>query len=78
VIENEDQQLEAIKSLAVELNRLSHIAPAPSAEDDCMNVALIVRVIDRLCSNNRDGVAKLMSCLTEIQHAHDDANQEVH
>jgi hypothetical protein len=74
----EDQQMEAIKSLAVELNRLSHAAPSPSNEDDCANIAVIVRSMDRLCANNREGVAKIIHYLCQLAHGHDDTNEEVH
>jgi hypothetical protein len=79
----EEQLLESIKSLAVELVRLSHKIDLPPDEDaqmheDALDVALIVRSIDRLCVHNRGGLARLVSFMTDLQHHHDDASREAH
>jgi hypothetical protein len=77
----EDQLLASVRSLAAELVRLSHEIDLPPDEEerlhqDALDVALIVRSIDRLCMHNRGGVARLMHFLTELQQHHDDGNRE--
>jgi hypothetical protein len=75
----EDQQLASIESLAIELNRLAHAAPTPGDEQDCSNVAVIVRSMDRLCLNAREALAKITYYLCQIAaHEHDDGNREKH
>lgn len=61
----EDQEWQAIKSIAVELDRLAHEAPTPTLEDSCENIALIVRGLNELCRNSVEALAKLTACLLE-------------
>jgi hypothetical protein len=69
---NEDQQLEAIKSLAVELHRLSHVAPTPNELDDDFNVAVIVRGLTPTLPEQPRGVSKNSPLFPN----HDDTNRE--
>jgi hypothetical protein len=80
---DEKALLASVRSLAVELTRLAHTIELPDDEDertteDAINVALIVRSIDRLCEHNRGGLARLVSFLTDLQHHHDDDSREAH
>jgi hypothetical protein len=79
----EDQLLASVGSLAVELIRLSHEIELPDVEEerlheDALNVALVIRSIDRLCEHNRGGLARLVSFLTDLQHGHGDEYHEAH
>jgi hypothetical protein len=75
----EEQQFEAINSLAAELARLAHKAPVPSEEDSCFNIACIVRGLSELCRNNTQALAKLVHCLVERSGCSVPANpQAVH
>jgi hypothetical protein len=79
----EEALLASIKSLAAELVKLSHKIDLPPDEDarmheDALDVALIVRSIDRLCVYSRGGLARLVSFMTDLQHHHDDASREAH
>jgi hypothetical protein len=79
----EEALLASIESLATELVKLSHEIDLPPDEDartheDALDVALIVRSIDRLCIHNRGGLARLVHFMTELQQHHDDDSREVH
>jgi hypothetical protein len=75
----EDQEWQAIRSIAIELDRLAHEAPTPTLEDSCENIALIVRGLNELCRNSVEALAKLTAAMLE-QRGCDvaDANQGLH
>jgi hypothetical protein len=75
----EEQEIAAIESIAAELNRIAHIAPTPTLEDSCENIALVVKGLNTLCRNTVEALAKLTVCLIEQSGcASGDAQQEVH
>jgi hypothetical protein len=75
----EDQECAAIRSIAVELDRIAHDAPTPTLEDSCENIALVVKGLNTLCRNTVEALAKLTACLIEQTGcASDDVKQEVH
>jgi hypothetical protein len=76
----EDQQFEAVKSIAVELNRLAHNAPMPTEEDGYMNVAVIVRSLSVLCRASVQALAQLTVAMAEHNgcNAEDDAREVQH
>jgi hypothetical protein len=82
-MDREDRELAMIRNLAVELIRLSHAINLPDDEDertteDAINIALVVRSLDRLCAHSVGGLARLVHFLTELQQYHDDDSREAH
>jgi hypothetical protein len=74
----EDQLRASIRSLAVELFRLSHEVDLQPTEDEqvrdeALAIAMIARSTDRLCRHNLGGLARLVNSLLDLQ-GHDEAD----